>query len=431
MYKITAKYTDVYDVEHSATARVVYDPEALHITEFTMTYAGITYDLLKPGKRNITFIVYTFGGDYPFEFRVRFNSKIDKKVYITSTRNDKTKYMLTEYDENEKYYIAKGFFLPDEVDYIPGLLKVVVCDEGVSYTRGEVLYDRDPFNWSIDPRGFVYAGLESCRVYDATVTAYYIPFDSETDDESFWDAPDESRMELWDASEYDQINPLHSTLDGDYAWDVPEGWWKIVVTKDGYEDASSEWLPVPPPQLEVNVGLTTTMAPAIESAEAVGRDIVLTFVHPLKPDSLKKVTLKDAEGNAVDFTLDCTVETAPNGDSLTRIVTLKPTKPKAGEYTITVTDAVNYAGVKGSVSANVTADDVPLYILGDVDGDGEITIIDATSIQRFLAELPTPWAFIPEAADADGDNDITIVDATAIQRYLADLPTHPGIGEPI
>ena len=118
-------------------------------------------------------------------------------------------------------------------------------------------------------------------------------------------------------------------------------------------------------------------------------------------------------------------------DSLTRIVTLKPTKPKAGEYTITVTDAVNYAGVKGSVSAKVTADDVPLYILGDVDGDGEITIIDATSIQRFLAELPTPWAFIPEAADADGDNDITIVDATAIQRYLADLPTHPGIGEPI
>lgn len=190
-------------------------------------------------------------------------------------------------------------------------------------------------------------------------------------------------------------------------------------------------LPVPPPQLEVNVGLTTTMAPAIESAEAVGRDIVLTFVHPLKPDSLKKVTLKDAEGNAVDFTLDCTVETAPNGDSLTRIVTLKPTKPKAGEYKITVTDAVNYAGVKGSVSAKVTADDVPLYILGDVDGDGEITIIDATSIQRFLAELSTPWAFIPEAADADGDNDITIVDATAIQRYLADLPTHPGIGEPI
>ena len=58
--------------------------------------------------------------------------------------------------------------------------------------------------------------------------------------------------------------------------------------------------------------------------------------------------------------------------------------------------------------------------LGDVDGDGEITILDATAIQRYLVSMPVT-AFYPEAADCDGDGDISILDATAIQRYLADL----------
>ena len=59
-------------------------------------------------------------------------------------------------------------------------------------------------------------------------------------------------------------------------------------------------------------------------------------------------------------------------------------------------------------------------MFGDVDGDGDITVLDATAIQRRLASLSTE-AFNEAAADTDGDGDVTILDATLIQRYLAGL----------
>ena len=72
---------------------------------------------------------------------------------------------------------------------------------------------------------------------------------------------------------------------------------------------------------------------------------------------------------------------------------------------------------------------VPL--LGDVDGDGEVTIIDATFIQRWLASIPIPFELNKNIADTDGDGDVTIIDATCIQRYLASLNCPKGIEQPV
>lgn len=68
--------------------------------------------------------------------------------------------------------------------------------------------------------------------------------------------------------------------------------------------------------------------------------------------------------------------------------------------------------------------------LGDVDGDGEVTIIDATCIQRKLANIATA-KFIEAAADTDEDGELTIIDATVIQRWLAQLPSNENVGKPI
>ena len=70
-------------------------------------------------------------------------------------------------------------------------------------------------------------------------------------------------------------------------------------------------------------------------------------------------------------------------------------------------------------------------ILGDVDGDGMVTILDATFIQRQLAGLPLPFEFNETPADTDEDGTITIVDVTYIQRWLADLPSNERIGSPV
>ena len=70
-------------------------------------------------------------------------------------------------------------------------------------------------------------------------------------------------------------------------------------------------------------------------------------------------------------------------------------------------------------------------LLGDVDGDGAVTITDATFIQHKLAGSPIPFEFDERVADADEDNSITITDVTYIQKWLTDLPSNPNIGKPL
>ena len=60
-------------------------------------------------------------------------------------------------------------------------------------------------------------------------------------------------------------------------------------------------------------------------------------------------------------------------------------------------------------------------LYGDTDLDGDVSILDATLIQRFLAGLDTLTVEQKLAADVDGDGDVTIIDATLIQRWLAGI----------
>ena len=69
--------------------------------------------------------------------------------------------------------------------------------------------------------------------------------------------------------------------------------------------------------------------------------------------------------------------------------------------------------------------------LGDIDGDNDVTIVDATVIQRCLVGL-VKWDDVnAAAADTDGDGDRTIVDATTIQRFLVGREKTLPIGPPM
>ncbi len=59
--------------------------------------------------------------------------------------------------------------------------------------------------------------------------------------------------------------------------------------------------------------------------------------------------------------------------------------------------------------------------LGDADGDMRVTILDATKIQRGIADLDSRNSIVATGADADGDGNMTVLDATRIQRFIADL----------
>lgn len=73
------------------------------------------------------------------------------------------------------------------------------------------------------------------------------------------------------------------------------------------------------------------------------------------------------------------------------------------------------------------AADSTAYMIGDADGDNEVSVLDATVIQRVVASIDVA-DFNESAADADGDGAVTVFDATAIQRHLADLSTNYRIG---
>jgi hypothetical protein len=60
-------------------------------------------------------------------------------------------------------------------------------------------------------------------------------------------------------------------------------------------------------------------------------------------------------------------------------------------------------------------------LMGDVDLDGEITIMDATAVQLHLAQLQMLSEESLKLADVDGSSDITIIDTTTIQLFLAQI----------
>ena len=132
----------------------------------------------------------------------------------------------------------------------------------------------------IDPAGYVYEGVSSNRVEGVTATCYY----KETVEDMYGDKHE--NVVLWNAAEYAQENPLFTDENGMYRWDVPQGLWQVKFEKEGYETTYSEWLPVPPPQLEVNIGLTQNRQPEVASAHAYEDGVEVEFDKYMMTDKL-------------------------------------------------------------------------------------------------------------------------------------------------
>ena len=59
--------------------------------------------------------------------------------------------------------------------------------------------------------------------------------------------------------------------------------------------------------------------------------------------------------------------------------------------------------------------------MGDTDGDGSLSVIDATHIQKVLARYYTPTEYIYTVGDYDGDSVLSVIDAVMIQKHLANI----------
>lgn len=62
-------------------------------------------------------------------------------------------------------------------------------------------------------------------------------------------------------------------------------------------------------------------------------------------------------------------------------------------------------------------------IMGDADGDWEVSVMDATTVQRHMARLDTLSEYRFIYADTTRDGEIDVMDATIIQRFIARIIT--------
>lgn len=95
----------------------------------------------------------------------------------------------------------------------------------------------------MDPSGTVYSWNLETVVPGAEATLYYGGNGTEP-----------GTAVKFDMTPYGQVNPMMTDELGHYAWNVPEGWWKVVVTKDG-KTVQSDWMHVLPVQTGVNLDL--------------------------------------------------------------------------------------------------------------------------------------------------------------------------------
>ncbi len=120
-----------------------------------------------------------------------------------------------------------------------------------------------------------------------------------------------------------------------------------------------------------------------------------------------------------------------SGDDILSLTDIKITTEEEAVVTLSIRE--NAKDVAQSASAPVVFamydDEVmttafnldQLLTYGDVDLDGEITVLDATMIQKHIAALVDFENKATTQADVNFDNVVSITDATSVQMYLANL----------
>lgn len=208
------------------------------------------------------------------------------------------------------------------------------CRDPEKWVRPDPEPVADPV-WIYDPSGYVYEGARSVRVPGVTATLLTAPAE---------DGP----WTVWDAAWFGQTNPQTTDDQGRYGWDVPEGWWKVAWTKDGYAPAYSRVLRVLPPHLDVDVSMVKDGFPHVTASAFRGGGIDLTFDRLVRSDSATRgLTVVDPAGAEVPGTWTAVgAATGDGGRELQRGLRFAPAAPLAPgtRVTLTVAGVTDYSG---------------------------------------------------------------------------------------
>ena len=243
--------------------------------------------------------------------------------------------------------------------------------------------------YGIDPSGFVYEAVPENRVEGVQATIYY----KETKEDMYGDPYEE--VILWNAEEYAQQNPLFTDENGMYRWDVPQGLWQVKLEKDGYVTAYSEWLPVPPPQLEVNIGIVQNKQPEVTEARAYEEGVEVQFDKFMDLSTLTTANIYvtangeklNGEIRLIDSALADEYASEDDADAVRyasriRFVPEEKLSATTGEIRVTVSrNVLSYAGIPMTETFSQVLDvekEVQMIVADDVKvlygGEKEVTV---------------------------------------------------------
>ena len=260
----------------------------------------------------------------------------------------------------------------------------------------------------LDPSGIVYEAVESNPLSGVTAELWYSA------------SKDGTNAVKWDAENYGgQINPQLTDAEGMYSWYVPDGYWKVKFTKDGYIAAETEWMEVPPPQLDVNIGLISTAAPAVQSINAYPDYVEIIFTQYMSVT--KTLTIPDC------YTYEWAEKTPVNTESnicYSKVLRLIPNnKAKVGDtVSVSIEGAENYAGTSLSkyISGSLTV----------VPRPAKIVLNYEDQISVHMGENPTPRVTV-RVLDSDGNpiSGLKILAVASSDFYASVSPVNDITGE--
>ena len=199
-----------------------------------------------------------------------------------------------------------------------------------------------PATVELNSAGYVYEAVASNRLPDVKVTVYRHEFV----EESWWNTV------LWDPEESLQTNPHLTNNFGMYALDVPQGTWSVKYEKAGYESKENAYLQVPPPQIEVNVGMIQKSQPYVTDVQGFQSGIEIVF-NKYMQSGLMLPSLISVTRNESSVTGNITLlnaEEKPDNPSVTFVskVRFEPTTPfNINENVkLTIKNVMSYADVK-------------------------------------------------------------------------------------
>jgi len=174
---------------------------------------------------------------------------------------------------------------------------------------------KDSFVVKYDPSGFAYENGDIAQRVSGVLAEIWTADDANGTNARYWD----------EADEWGEVNPQITGDDGWYAWDVPIGWWQVRLTKDGYKEARSEWLPVLPVQLGVNLEMIPDGdAPTITTASLPNGTVGTAYSQTLAATGKTPITWSIASGNL------------PGGLSLSSAGVILGTPSASGTFNFTV-----------------------------------------------------------------------------------------------